>query len=212
MFGKLNWPNLEFDELKKRTRILVIDDNPFEYEGLFKDAHYSLDKWDDVKDVTALEKGAFDIILLDIQGVGKGFSKDQGFGILKHLKNVNPSQIIIAYSNSDYKLAYQDFFKLANDTLDKSQDFYNFKEAIDKHITLRFSYDYYFNIISTRLGSNIDKTKLNKHFAKAIKKNDDQLLKNKLLGFEINQEAISFVLNVLSFAIDTYTTLHGMKQ
>jgi CheY-like chemotaxis protein len=96
---KTNWPSMKFEEMKKRARILVIDDKPFAYSKLFKNDGYNIEKWDDIKDLPKLETGYYDVILLDIQGVGTKQSVDQGFGILRHLRRENPSQIIVAYSS-----------------------------------------------------------------------------------------------------------------
>jgi len=209
-FSKFKWPELSFDELKKRTRILVIDDSDFEYAKLFKNDLYSIDKWDDVTNIRDLEKGSYDIILLDIHGVGREYSKeDQGFAVLKYLKNVNPAQIIIAYSNDDYKLNYQEFFNLANDVIGKSQDFYIFKEVIDKNIKVRFSYDYYYNLIANKVGAGFDK-QLKNSINNSIKKNNTKILENLLNKFDLSQEKISFALNILSFAMTTYSTLVGI--
>ena len=62
-FQKKQWPKLELDEIRKRARILVIDDNEFAYQPLFENDGYTIEKWDDLDDLPKLEKGYFDIIL-----------------------------------------------------------------------------------------------------------------------------------------------------
>ena len=52
---KREWPSLSLEEIKKRSRILVIDDNEFFYLELFRNDEYSIDKWDDVEDLSKLE-------------------------------------------------------------------------------------------------------------------------------------------------------------
>lgn len=104
------WPEIPFEDIKKRARIVVIDDSEFIYLPLFKKDGYNIEKWSDIIDLPKLEIGYFDIILLDILGVGKEQSADQGLGILRHLRQVSPAQIIIAYSSSDWSLKYQAFF------------------------------------------------------------------------------------------------------
>jgi CheY-like chemotaxis protein len=94
------WPTVAFDEMKKRARLLVIDDNDFPYQSLFDRDGYTLDKWNDVDDLSKIESGYFDIILLDLQGVGIAQSAEQGLGVLKHIRRKNPCQILIAYSNA----------------------------------------------------------------------------------------------------------------
>ncbi len=40
-----------------------------------------------------MKDGDFDIIFLDIQGVGLKYSDQEGLGILEHLKKANPGQV-----------------------------------------------------------------------------------------------------------------------
>jgi hypothetical protein len=78
---KQTWPETPFEEIKKRARLLVIDDDVFAYCELFKRDGYAIDQWSDVEDLNKLENGIFDLILLDIQGVGKTISpSEQGLG------------------------------------------------------------------------------------------------------------------------------------
>lgn len=75
-------------ELVKRTRIVVIDDErttfPFD---VLQEQGYSIDHWPDVKDISKLESGFYDIIILDIGGIGRELDEtNEGISILKHLK------------------------------------------------------------------------------------------------------------------------------
>lgn len=141
------WVIPPFSELRKRARILVIDDQDFIYKGLFERDGYTIEKWDDVQDLQKVEDNHYDIILLDLQGVGKTFSDEEGLGLLKYIKEKAPAQIIIAYSHAEWRLKYQDFFDLANHKLDKDDDYYRFKKIVDEYIIKRFSPDYYVDII-----------------------------------------------------------------
>lgn len=143
MYGARDWPALPFDEIKKRARLLVIDDQEFAYLKLFKVDGYTFDKWKDVDDLPKLENGYYDIVLLDIHGVGLAQSAEQGFGILKHLRKVSPAQIVVAYSNSDWSLKYQEFFDLADRKLAKGQDYVDFKRVVDELLRERFALSFY---------------------------------------------------------------------
>jgi hypothetical protein len=98
---KAEWPKVEHDEIVRRTRILVIDDGEFPYGRLFKRDGYNLEKWSTLKDMGALERGDYDVVLLDLHGVGKAESSDQGLGVLRHIRETNPAQIVVAYSNAE---------------------------------------------------------------------------------------------------------------
>lgn len=69
-----SWPQLSLEEIKKRARILIIDDMGFAYGDLFRSDGYAIDEWKDVESLSRLEEGDFDLILLDVHGVGKKIS------------------------------------------------------------------------------------------------------------------------------------------
>jgi CheY-like chemotaxis protein len=198
---KKSWPVVPYDEIKKRTKILVIDDNDFVYMSLFKKDGYSIEKWDDIKDLPKLESGHFDIILLDIEGVGMKQSKDQGFGVLQHLRQVNPSQIIVAYSNADWSLKYQDFFRQADATLAKSSDYVKFKRTVDKLLTDRFSVGFYINRIVALSGSQVsDNAKLRELAEKAILDKSTNKLEDYLKANNAKIEVITAILKIVEVA------------
>jgi CheY-like chemotaxis protein len=210
-FIRPKWPKLPFEDQKKRSRILVIDDEKFEYIPLFQKDGYAIDKWKDlvIEKLTELESGLYDIILLDIQGVGKTFSPDQGLGALKHIKNVNPTQIVIAYSNSDYNLKYQEFFNLANRVIQKSSDYYIFKEAVDKSIRERFSYEYFYALINKEIKEEKNEKKLEKYIYKSLQKENPMILSKYLIGTNVSKDIISVVLQIFSFALNTFLSIRS---
>jgi CheY-like chemotaxis protein len=200
---KTNWPSMKFEEMKKRARILVIDDKPFAYSKLFKNDGYNIEKWDDIKDLPKLETGYYDVILLDIQGVGTKQSVDQGFGILRHLRRENPSQIIVAYSNADFSLKYQEFFKQADDTLEKTQDYVEFKQTVDRFLKERFSISFYINRVATLANSQIsDVPKLRRLTERAILGGSTNKLKTFLEANTDKTEITSSVLKITAVAIE----------
>ena len=77
LFGKFSnkkWPSISADEIRKRSRILVIDDEDFLYFDLFERNGYNIRKWNDIEDLEKLVNAEYDVSLLDIQGIGKDFS------------------------------------------------------------------------------------------------------------------------------------------
>ncbi|MGB3087490.1 MAG: hypothetical protein WBC53_07175, partial [Phycisphaerae bacterium] len=78
------------------TRIVVIDDEKEAFPlDVLASQGYAIDHWGDVKDLQKLETGFYDIIILDIGGVGQELDADnEGLGVLRHIKKVNPSQIV----------------------------------------------------------------------------------------------------------------------
>lgn len=202
------WPKIEFNEIKKRSRVLVIDDGVFQYMELFKNDGYVVEKWDDVEDLGKLESGDYDIILLDIQGVGRKQSVDQGLGVLKHLRKTAPAQIIIAFSNADWSLKYQDFFNMADHVLAKGSDYVDFKRIVDEYLKKRFSLEYYITkidkTVNAELGPSVELKTLVK---KAILKNKINKLQIFLEDRLNDPDTIKKVLSYVNVAIGLFNTI-----
>ena len=151
--GEKQLPRLSHAEIVKRARILVIDDQEFPHIVLFKKDGYTIQQWKDVEDLGSLENGDFDLILLDLRGVGRKHSTDEGLGILKHIRDRSPAQIVVAYSNEDISLSYQHFFRDADAVLHKTRaDYVEFKRTVDDLLDKRFSLGFYFDRIGIALG------------------------------------------------------------
>ncbi len=169
--------NQSFEELKKRLKIIIIDDEDIFPITLFKDNGYSVEKWDTVENYSKLESGFYDIIVLDILGVAQHISEEDGFGVLASLKNNNPSQIIIAYSAHSYDLTKRKFWELADETIAKPSQFLKMKEVIDNVITTKFNPNRYLNILSETLNEY------------NIRKKEKTQFENKYLTFVANRQA-----------------------
>ena len=196
------WPEYSIEEIKKRARILVIDDHEFPYQRLFQRDGYQVDKWTEIENLPKLEQAFYDVILLDIHGVGVEDSEEQGFGILKHLKKVSPAQIIIAYSNADWALKYQDFFDMADARLDKRQDYVEFKRIVDEQLNRRFSLGFYLDRITRESGAkSSDIAKLRSVSESAIRSRDIKKLESYLDTNIDNKDKIQIALSIAQVAI-----------
>lgn len=146
------WPQIPHDEIVKRSKVLVIDDQEFTYGKLFTRDGYSIEKWRDVKNLSDLETDNFDLILLDLMGVGRKESSEEGLGLLKHLREACPAQLVVAYSNAEFSLKDHQFFNLADAVLAKTADYAEFKRTVDKLLDQRFSLGFYVERIQRELG------------------------------------------------------------
>jgi Response regulators consisting of a CheY-like receiver domain and a winged-helix DNA-binding domain len=188
--------NYDFQELKKRIRIVVIDD---EEEGfpvnIFQSEGYAIDKWKTVTDYGKLESGFYDIIVLDIKGVAQHISKDDGLGVLESLKRNNPAQIIIAYSQHSYDLDKAKFWELADEKIAKPSDFLKMKRSIDNLIINKFKPERYLDTLQQILRKNKvpnnEIRKVNSIINKSIKHKETPDWENKLNWSVRNTELIN---------------------
>lgn len=179
----------------------MIDDGEFPYQKLFNRDGYTITKWTKVRDLTQLEEGDFDLILLDLHGVGVAESQDQGFGILKHIRSVRPAQIVVAYSNSDWSLEYQPFFELADGVLPKSADYVEFKRTVDDLLDRRFALGFYLDRVDQEL-SGIDVPPATRRAVRrAIRTGDSARLRRHLAGRVENHVTVDRVIAIVDVAI-----------
>ena len=205
LFGKFSnkkWPSISADEIRKRSRILVIDDEDFLYFDLFERNGYNIRKWNDIEDLEKLVNAEYDVILLDIQGIGKDFSPEQGLGVLKYIKEKDPTQIVVAYSAADYFLKYQDFFHIADDTLDKTSDFFVFKTKVDNLLKRRHSMSFYIEKVASKFDEiMLDKEKLAKVTQDAILSGKPGKLASFLDKNDIkNKDLVGWSLQIVNIA------------
>jgi CheY-like chemotaxis protein len=199
---KPEWPRLSHEEIVKRTRVLVIDDSEFPYQRLFKRDGYNIEKWADVRDLPALERGDYDVILLDLHGVGRSLSADQGLGVLAHLDDVNPTQIIIAYSNAEWSVEYQEFFSSADAVLHKTKDDYVvFKRTVDELLDSRFSLGFYVGRIERELADVAVSGQVVEKARRAMASGRTDGFKRYLRGHVDDPRTVDRVLAIIQVAI-----------
>jgi DNA-binding response OmpR family regulator len=130
-------------KIRKRARILVIDDkaDAFPVDAM-KQRGYNVDYWPDItaECLHRLEKGDYDIIILDIRGVGTQISREEGFGVLKRLKDVNPALTVVAFSGASFDIGESEFFKLADDVLQKPADLFTCEDKINALLANSFGF------------------------------------------------------------------------
>lgn len=140
-------------DIVRRSRLLVIDDKEFPLIKLFARDGYAMDKWDEVLDLNKLVSGAYDLILLDLRGVGMSDAPDEeGLGVLRYIKKEDPTQLVIAFSHEEFNMKYREFVELADASLHKSADSYVvYKETVDRLLRERQSVDYYIDKLMERV-------------------------------------------------------------
>ena len=165
---------ISLPELRKRTKIVVIDDDKdaFPIKAL-QDEGYTIEYWPEVTSIDRLERGDFDIIVLDIAGVAQKFSPEEdGLAVLQHIKRHNPIQVIVAFSGQSFDLSKQAFFKLADDTMPKPVNMLKCKEVLDELIESKMTVSHLWEtIVALMQSEGVPEKKINKlqtQIAKAV--------------------------------------------
>lgn len=149
---------LSQDALKRLTRVVVVDDeaDSFPTDALRANG-YLVEYWEslDAARLARLERGEFDIIVLDIQGiVPPGFSDTgDGLGVLRRLKRINPSQIIIACSGQSYRIDAMEFYRNADATLAKPISALSAMQSIDSVMQTRMGATQYWEGVAQMLSN-----------------------------------------------------------
>ena len=200
--AKSRLPLPSLDQIVGRARILVVDDQEFPYEVLFRDAGYNITKWDNINSLGDLETGRYDIILLDLQGIGRDLSKDQGLGVLRHIKKTRPSQVVVAYSNSDWGVQYQPFFELADRVLPKSADYVDFKREVDDLLLEHFSVGFHVSRLSRKLAdAGVEGFWAKRAVESAIKNRDPSKLTTFLRRRNVDSDDVQVIAGLAQVAI-----------
>lgn len=195
------------EDLRKRVKILVVDDNEehFPYQ-LLRDNGYTIEWWEKVTSdkLERMERGDFDIIILDIKGIADdSVSDSEGIGILKRIKSVNPSQVVVAFSGHSFDLDKTEFWKLADDTLSKPVSIIKAKELIDRLINEKITIINYWEAIKTILISEgvgeKDIKKIEQHIISSIEKQSFNIddIKEKLTVSTQNVAAITTLIDAI---------------
>lgn len=203
--------NLPADEARKRARVLVIDDeaDAFPVQLLQKEG-YNIHYWPKVESVRSLEGGEFDIIFLDISGVSSpDVSKEDGLGVLEHLKKYNPGQIVVAYSGQSFDLSKQRFFQLADDFLGKPSDMLECKQKIDQLLQAKFTAMHYWNTLVAVLRNNEVPEKRIKEFESLFVKNAErkQLVSMEIVTntLKISKEVAQIIATLMGVVFKFYS-------
>jgi DNA-binding NarL/FixJ family response regulator len=195
-------------QIKQRIKILLIDNDKSLNVEQFNEEGYSMEYWPKVKSLKELNQGNYDIIILDIKDVAKDYSEEDGFGVLKSIKQNNPHQIVIAFSAHSYDFSKKKFWDMADEAIDKPAGFIEMKEVLDNVILKSFNAKEDIRKLRTRIVDiNLSRRQLyiiEKRIATSIKK-QNQLRLDDVLTCIHNSLQRNQVKNMLLRFINLYT-------
>lgn len=215
LFKKHTFKDLKpvnLDELKKRTKIVVIDDeaDSFPVEGI-QNFGFTIEYWNslDSNKLKRLENKEFDIIILDIIGVVKKeeLGDIDGLNILKSLKEKNQKQIIVAFSGSTYDVSKGEFWKLADGFIKKPISLFDTKEKLQQLIKDHFSNEKLIqqleDLMRLQVENPSDYKKLENYIVSSVKKQKSlDLTKLVRLGIADTSGVVTIVTGLISLIGD----------
>lgn len=152
------------EELVRRSRILVIDDERPELIDDLSKAHFAVDYLADIRPETLsekLESRLYDLVLLDFGQVGERIGKEQGLSIMRHIKRVNPAVVVLAYTSKSLGTEHADFYRLADGVLPKdagiADSMRRIEEALQKAHSLENIWLGVLAVAGVQAGSDTDK-------------------------------------------------------
>jgi DNA-binding response OmpR family regulator len=121
------------EELVRRSRLLVIDDERPDIIDDLGSAGFSVDYRPDISRLTLneLELRRYDLVLLDFAGVGTSIGKEQGLSVLRYIKRVNPAIVVLAYTSKALMADHADFYRRADGVLSKDAGIGQSMESIE---------------------------------------------------------------------------------
>jgi DNA-binding response OmpR family regulator len=150
------------EDLLQRSRILVIDDEEPDLLADIRQSGFAVDYQPDITNInlSEVDKPKYDLIILDFGSVGTAFGPDQGLSLLKHIKRVNPTAHILAYTSKALGTEHAEFFRLADGVLPKdagiSESMEKIEEALAKSRSIQNTWKGLLNAAGVVLGSKAD--------------------------------------------------------
>lgn len=149
--------NDEFEKVKFKARIALIDDEEIPHVKRLQRDGYNIVDYPDISEIDDFIRKKYHVVILDIQGVGSTLSeKSEGWGLLKYLKSESPHTIVIMFTGADWSITkYKPLADSADDFLGKDLEFLDFKSKLDAAIRKAFSIRHHFEIEKRKMISEI---------------------------------------------------------
>jgi DNA-binding response OmpR family regulator len=126
--------HLTRENLLRRGRILIIDDERPDLIDDLKRARFAVDYEPDItkENLSVIDSQTYDLVILDFGNVGKSFGTNEGLDILKYIKRVNPSIVVLAYTSRSLGTEHAEFFRMADGVLSKDAGITDSQEKIEE--------------------------------------------------------------------------------
>lgn len=124
---------LAVDELKRRTRVLFVDDEDFSVSlTTIREAGWNVSQMKDITNFNCEEVKTANIIFMDYMGVGQILTPtEQGIGLIKTLKKRYPEKQVIFYSGHAGFIPGHEIHSIADGWINKHSDAYVYIDQIE---------------------------------------------------------------------------------
>lgn len=169
------------NDLRKKTDILIIDDEDFAPQEFLENNNYRFTNKSDIDNIR--DVSGYPIILCDIRGIGKKISNAyEGAFVIQEIKKNYPEKIVLAYTASQYDPSYNSYIQKADDVLQKSLSTESWLENLDKYLYMIsdpiFQWKKFRNQLLEKDVSLITVARYEDIFVKSYKKGDFKDFKN----------------------------------
>ncbi len=196
------------EELLRRSRILIIDDEPPDLINDLKAARFAVDHVFDIdkSNLDIIDRPLYDLVLLDFGKVGTHFGDDEGLSLLKHIKRVNPAIVVLTYTSKALKTEYADFYRLADGVLAKdagiSESMEKIEASLRKAHSLPNVWSSLLTVCDVKTGSSED-LELQDLLVRGLSSQSKMnALKSQVARFLASDEAQKIGLTLLTKAIE----------
>jgi hypothetical protein len=200
--------HLSVGEMRKKTRIAVIDDEVFPKRNALLQHDYQIKEVGDLKDISAIEN--YPIILCDIKGVGTHFNSPyEGGHLIEEINKFYPNKVIIAYTGERFDPTYNRFFQIADRSIRKDAEDDEWINVLDD--SLKIVNDPCEQWKKTRKSllelniSTLNLVKIEDLYVRSILEEQDLISQNKLIN-TLAGDAKNIVLNLASSFIFSFIT------
>lgn len=190
------------NDLRKKTDILIIDDEEFGPQSFLEKNNYRFTNKKDVDNIR--DASEYPIILCDIRGVGQNLSKKyEGAFLISEIKKNYPDKVVLAYTASQYDATYNNYLIKADGVLTKNMATEDWLETLDKFIYLISDPVYQWKKFRNLLLDNdvqvLEVAKYENVFVKSYMKGDFKDFENLAKNLDGETKALftKFIANVL---------------
>lgn len=136
-------PPSPLDQIKCFS-ILVVDDEVFPYVKQLKNDGFNIERVPDIKRYADIEQFQYEVLLLDVHGIGAGVGATHGgLDLIEYIKQKNPTQRVVSYTAAKWGVDEHDQMGKADAALSKSAGYAKFRSTIEQQFAALLEPDSY---------------------------------------------------------------------